>query len=70
MPGDDRTQWGCWTLRIFPVSARDINAYFSSSWSPPHLRLRSWIFDPNKLRIKLQNEARIRDLSLFNLAMA
>ena len=38
--------------------------------SPPHLRLRSWIFDPNMLRIKLQIETRIRDRSLFNLAMA
>jgi hypothetical protein len=28
----------------------------------------SWIFDSNKLRIKLQIEARIRDRSLFNLA--
>jgi hypothetical protein len=26
LPGDNRTQWGCWTRRIFPVSARDINA--------------------------------------------
>ena len=25
-PGDNRTQRGCWTLGIFPVSARDINA--------------------------------------------
>ena len=48
----------CKKSPVDPAGALLFSSYFSSSWSPPHLRLRSWIFDPNKLRIKLQNDYR------------